>query len=287
MTDQSCFEEEGINQNSSSVPFSTHELISIALTEQDEVAAWDAVVTLHYRGTREIFDAACQLCMGNCHQEKRLGANILGQLGIPKRTYPVETVHLLVQLLETEKNECVLQAICSALGHFHDARAISAVSRLRTHSSANVRFSVVFGVLGHPDTLAIATLIELSRDQDDDVRNWATFGIGRQIDVDTPQIRAALLERVVDEDEDTRGEALFGLARRKDQRIVEPLIQELNRCSVAKCHHSIDAAEELADPRLLPVLMNLKQSELPGNTTFDDAIRRCSAGKEEGTGCPS
>ena len=59
----------------------------------------------------------------------------------------------------------------------------------------------------------------------------------------------------------TRGEALVGLARRKDQRIIEPLIKELSRYPAAEhWSYSLEAAEEIADAHLLPLLTRLKQS---------------------------
>jgi HEAT repeat protein len=73
----------------------------------------------------------------------------------------------------------------------------------------------VLGLLTMETPAAIEALLELSRDSDVDVRNWATFALGSQIDVDTPQIREALRNRLSDSDEDTRSEALCGLARRK------------------------------------------------------------------------
>jgi HEAT repeat protein len=258
-------------------PRSTAELITMALTEPDEDAAWDAVVTLHFRGTKEVFDAASLLCASNCRQERTLGANILGQLGIPDRSFPDESIAWLLRLLEVETEEEPLNAICVALGHLHDPMAIAALSRLCSHPSAAVRYGVVFGLLSFAEDLAIKTLIRLSGDQDSLVRDWATFGLGTQIDADTAEIRDALFHRLADVDEVTRGEALVGLARRKDPRVVEPLINELG--SYHESEHggySLAAAEEIADPRLLPVLLQLRQASTGQDEGLDEAIRCCS-----------
>jgi HEAT repeat protein len=258
-------------------PRATHEFIALALTEPDEDKAWEAVVTLHFRGTREVFDTASQLCTSACPQERTLGADILGQLGVPNRSFPTESVQVLLQLLDFESDEDVLQAVCTALGHIHDPTAIPSLVRLKTHVSAQVRQAVVVALLGFEDPLAIKTLIEMSSDRDELVRDWATFGLGKQIDTDTPEIRAALLARISDEDEVTRVEALVGLARRKDQRVIEPLIKELKRYSDPEYgNYTVEAAEEIADARLLPTLMRLKQSAGAEDTRLDEAIRRCS-----------
>jgi HEAT repeat protein len=264
-------------------PRPTHEFIKIALTEPDEGAAWEAVVTLHFRGTKEVFEAARELCFSNCPQQKKLGADILGQLGIPDRTFPQASARLLLNLLEAETDESVLESICIALGHIHDPTAIPALSRLSTHSSPDVRYGVVFGLLGFEERLAINTLIKMSIDSNTDVRDWATFGLGTQVDADTPAIRAALFARVFDEDEVTRGEALVGLARRKDPRVIAPLIKELDRYMEAEFGgYSLEAAEEIADARLLPVLTKLKQFAGPDDKTFDKAIQRCSGAQVVG-----
>jgi HEAT repeat protein len=256
-------------------PRATHELIALALMEPDDEAAWDAVTTLHYRASKDVFDAACQLCGSDCPQERTLGTNILGQLGIPTRNFPEQSVAVLLKLLKVENDEDILRAICVALGHIHEPTAIRALARFKTHPSASIRYAVVFGLLAFEEDLAINTLIELTRDQSDLVRDWATFGLGSQIEGDTPQIREALFARLFDADDIVRGEALVGLARRKDERVIEPLIQELARYPAAKYGSlPIEAAEEIADTRLLPALMRLKQSS--GAATFDEAIRCCS-----------
>jgi len=60
------------------------------------------------------------------------------------------------------------------------------------------------------------------------VRDWATFGLGSQIDRDDTQVRDALMARLEDPDEDTRVEALRGLAARGDERATPPLLVELD-----------------------------------------------------------
>jgi HEAT repeat protein len=257
-------------------PRATHEFVTMALTEPEEDAAWETVTMLHFRGTREVFDAARQLCASECPQERMLGANILGQLGVPERTFPKEAVAVLLEVLETETDQDVLDAACIALGHTPDSSSVPSLARLKTHSNARVRFGVVSALAGYEDDLAIKTKIEMSSDQDELVRDWATCGLGK-IDVDSPEIRAALIARVSDEDEITRGEALVGLARRKDARAIEPLVKELERYYEAEhVDYSIEAAEEFAHPRLLPVLKALKELADADDTRLDEAIRRCS-----------
>jgi HEAT repeat protein len=264
-------------------PRTVHELISLALTEPDENAACEAVTTLHFRGTRDVFEAARELCACECPQERGLGADILGQIGVPHRRFPHESARLLCALLADETDEDVLRSTCIALGHLGDTAAIPSLARLKTHGSVPVRHAVAsnLGMLCGDDPLAIDTLIEMMSDPDELVRDWATFGVGSQTDADSPAIRAALFARVSDVDEVTRGEALVGLALRKDRRIIEPLIKELERYPDAEypCY-SIDAAGALADACLLPILTQLKESAGSGDTRLDDVIRRCSEGNE-------
>lgn len=258
-------------------PRSTYDLISLALSEVDEDTAWDHITFLHRRGTREIFHAARGLIQSACTLERTLGVNILGQLGIPDRSFPRESIELLLELLQAESDEAVLQAVCIAMGHIHDPLAIPALARLSHHPSEYVRYSVVHGLAGQSDPLALATLIQLTEDHDDDVRDWATFGLGTLVDDDTPAIRDALLRRTADAYSIVRGEALLGLARRHDERVIEPLLHELTHWEpIDRCDLPIEAAEEHPDERLLPILLRLKQTMGDEDHRFDLAIERCS-----------
>ncbi len=258
---------------------STEELVRIAFSEVDRYAFHSALGTLQHRGSRDVFESACKLCNSEDADEMILGAEILGQLGIPERAFPDESLEVMLELLHENQDPDVLGSVGIALGHLGHPGAIEPLATLKTHASADVRHGVVFGLLSHECELAINTLIELSSDPDLTVRNWATFGLGSQIETDTPAIRAALFQRLIGEDrenDDTYeiyGEALVGLASRKDVRVLDPLIEEL--CSDCVGVLALEAAEAMADARLYPALMTLQQWWHGNSGYLDDAIASC------------
>ena len=258
-------------------PRSAEELIRLALTETDDDAAREPVTVLHYKGTRDVLDAAAGLCFSSVERERELGADILGQLGVPDRTFPSESFDILTRMLRTESAPTVLESIGVALGHLRDIRAVPLLLPLASHPDADVRFGVVIGLTGHDNPDAIAGLIQLSRDEDAHVRDWATFALGTQTDADTPEIRDALFARTIDLDDDTRGEALVGLARRKDSRVVEPLIRELSGGCFGPL--AVEAAEQIGDPRLYSTLKALEHvwpADSPDEQLLADALASCS-----------
>jgi HEAT repeat protein len=262
---------------------STADLISAALTATDEDAAWDIITVLQHRGTREVLDAAAGLCDSDCPKERELAADILGQSRVRETTFHEESVSLLLGLLEREEDAAVLSATLSALGQRREPRAISAILCWGKHPDAAVRLSVVFALLAHTDERAVNALIDLSADEDEAVRDWATFGLGSQIDTDTPAIRHALFQRLADSDATVRGEALIGLARRKDERVLPLLIQELGREDVSDL--ALEAAGEMGHPCLLPALVRLKERDGSGasclhRSYLQSALDRCRGGCE-------
>lgn len=253
---------------------STEELINIALTEEDENVSWDAIASLQFRGTYEVLIAAQKLCKSSNIEERELGANIIGQLGIPDRTFPEESVSTLLTSLKNEQNTDVIKSILMALGHYSDLKAIEAIVALKAHSSADVRYGVAVS-LPYENELAINTLIELTSDIDRDVRDWATFGLGSMIETDTKEIREALFKRLIEEENDYEiyGEALVGLAIRKDERVILPLIQELSSDEVGDL--ALEGAAEIGDPRLYPFLLEVKEWWSGNDYLINDAIANC------------
>ena len=114
-------------------PRPTQQLIEMALAEKDEDIYWDLVLRLQYRGTREVFDAARELCASDDPSKRELGADVLAQLGVPERTFPKQSTDLLLELLKSEEEPRVLASIASALGHIHDPRSVEPLTRLKNH----------------------------------------------------------------------------------------------------------------------------------------------------------
>jgi len=267
-------------------PRPTDELVRLALTEVDEDMAWEYVTALQFRGDGEVLKAALCLCESQLPTERELGVTILGQLGIPERTFPGKSFLTLARMLETETDPDTLQAIGVAFGHLNDPRCIGLLVPMKNHPCNLVRWGVVHGIAGHNHPLAIQTLIELSRDEDEEIRDWASFALGSLIDTDTEEIREALWARVTDSFEDVRAEALTGLARRKDPRVRDLLLRELAAENVDIM--IVDAAQELGDALLLPALLELKQrwpaDRRDEEDWLDKAIESCSGFAERDSG---
>lgn len=253
---------------------SAKELINVALCEHDDHLRWDAICALQRRGSDEVFQRAAALCGSFCEFERELGADILGQLDISEEPLLQNRVALLLEMLETERAPRVLIAVLSALGHQRSVEAIEPASRLRHHDDNDVRFAVVMALMYQDHPVAVASLIELTRDRNSDVRDWATFALGTQSEMDSREIREALAARLSDEDDDTRCEALVGLARRGDDRVVAPLIKALGAETVSSLE--LEAAELIADPRLYPALLALRGRWQSHDEELENAIRTCA-----------
>lgn len=233
-------------------PRTDSELIATARAERDSNTSWDAIRILQYRGTRSIFRLAVRLAKSKNPADRCLSANVLAQLGIPRRLARRKQAGVLIRMLKRERSARVLKSIGIALSHLNDTRAIRPLSHLMKHQDAGVRYGVVFGLLTLDRAEAIHVLIALSSDRDPDVRNWATFGLGSQIDRDTPGIRAALAARVADRCREARYEAIVGLAKRKDARTVDLILSELRARRPDEM--IFRAAEEFGDPVFLNAL---------------------------------
>jgi HEAT repeat protein len=263
---------------------STAELIQLALSapeEDDDYSneRWHFVGLLQRRGDREVLDRALELTHSVSIESRSLGIDILGQLGIPERAFPDECVTRLLELLEREIDPLLLRDVCIALGHFQDPRSIEPQLKFCFHPDWEVRYGVVSGLSGREDERAISGLIRLSADRCPLIRDWATFGLGTLVEVDTPAIREALYQRFLledSQDEETAeiyDEALAGLAHRKDDRILPRLIGQLMSDDVGKL--AIQAAEAMADDRLYPALLHLQTWWEPTCNYLEDALLAC------------
>jgi hypothetical protein len=92
------------------------------------------------------------------------------------------------------------------------------------------------------------------------------------LDVDTPAVRDGLARMLADATEETAAQAALGLARRRDPRACDALHARLLREEVGSLW--VEAADELGDPRLLPLLERLRPTPCPW--VLEAAITSCS-----------
>jgi len=208
-------------------PRSTDELLGLALTkdaDRDNEDYWKPVAALQHR-LPQILERVRELSGSSEAKSRDTAATIFGQGWVGTKFATERCAEILLEMLAQERSDSVLASIIFALGHLHDPRAVEPLVRLNTHPDAHVRYAVVSSLCGEAASQAIAAMITCSSDPDRDVRNWATFGLGAQIDTDTPAIREALVARLDEADEEIRREAIVGLARRGDFRVLAPLLR--------------------------------------------------------------
>lgn len=209
--------------------FPNEKIFSRLVSNKSNKNYWNYIRELRKRKTEAIFNKAIELTNSAIDKEKIIGIDILTQFGYP-RVHLKKILTIFFRMLQIETDKKVLSSLLYGIGHNNEAltdQQLQILCSYQNHKSTDVRFSLAVSLSGIEKTKAITTLIQLSKDKDTDVRNWATFGLGTQIEVDNELIREALWKRVNDNDEVTRDEAIFGLAKRKDERIKEILKKEL------------------------------------------------------------
>lgn len=236
--------------------WSSAKIYSRVLNNKTKKTYWANIHELRRRPTQEVFDQALSLTKSENDQEKIIGIDVLAQLGVPKRFNEKKSMEIYFEILDTETNPKVIDSTLSAIGHKTKALSNRQILRLRNfknHKYSDVRFSLVQALGGIEKLSAIEILIELSKDRHSVVRDWATFNLGSQIAMNNSMITEALWARVSDKDFNTRREAISGLAQRKDPRIKEILVEELENIDD---HGSIilESIEEFGDTSFIPLL---------------------------------
>lgn len=211
--------------------YSTDKIFLRLLNNKSKQNYWNYISELRKRKSKEIFDKSIILIQSKSVQERIIGINILSQFGFP-RLHKKKILKKFFNLLKTEKDKYAIKSILYGIGHNNEdlsKKQLEFISSFKNHKSCIIRHSLVFALLTKTENIAIETLIKLTYDRDSKTRDWATFGIGTQIEIDNQEIRKALWKRVEDRDFNTRDEAIAGLAKRKDEKIKKILIEELKQ----------------------------------------------------------
>jgi HEAT repeat protein len=164
-----------------------------------------------------VLDRAVALTRSELAFARGRAADVLGQLGIPERSFPDSCFDAVLPLLGDPHRQVVYSAVL-ALQHIDRDRAAPHILPLADDQDDDIRCALAFALGGVATPEPVEALLRLMQDRDAEVRDWATFGIGQLSEADSGDIRARLVAQLADQDPDVRYEAVIGLARRRDIR---------------------------------------------------------------------
>jgi HEAT repeat protein len=240
--------------------YSNEKIFDRLLNNKSNDNYWNYISELRKRKSKDIFQKSILLTNSEIPKERIIGIDILAQFGYP-RLYKKIILKKFFQLLKNETDKYAISSLFYGIGHNNENltdKQIQLICSFKKHKSSRIRYSLAFALLTKEEPIAIQTLIELSKDRDYEIRDWATFGLGSQIEIDNDEIRNALWKRINDKYEAPRFEAIFGLAKRKDEKIKEILKTELERIDEFGSL-ILEAIEELNDKEF--ILLIEKQIE--------------------------
>ena len=218
-------------------------LLARALSAKTDKAYRNNTAELKSRASANLYARCLELARSELPAERAAGVDILSELyRNNQRTkygtefpYRKEALALFLAMLATEKDSTVTIALLYGIGKNNRTIKPKDIDRILAFAAAedaNIRFAAVCALSCIESMKAIRGLIRLATDKYSSIRNWATFAIGTQSELDNEAIRKALYARCTDKHYDTRLEAIYGLAKRKDAGVKPYLEKEFADCTV-------------------------------------------------------
>lgn len=254
-------------------------LLSRLVNNKTDKSRWDNIHVLRERPSQELFAKCVELIKSNNPKNRKIGIDILAQFGLPPRPFLKETLKIYFELLNVETDPDVLMSLLYSIGHNNDEldrEQIDKICSFVGNENSWVNEGLVFALLGIDNSIAIEILAKLSSDKLSHIRNWATFGLGTQIERNNKYIREVLWERVNDKHQETKLEAIVGLAKRKDKRVIDIIRREIIGGEYGKL--LFEAIIETQDRGFLPLLkQNLKtiKGDKTINPEWEKDLKSC------------
>jgi HEAT repeat protein len=240
------------------------------LMDEDEEARYDVARQIARLG-KPVISRTIELAEDPCPRMREMACYILGQVGYSSPEEPdwliryPDGIPTLLRHLESDSDREVRATAAYALGFHAVPSTLPLLCRAATGPPESVRLAAAHALGSfYEETWATeegrrhreevtTTLLRLMDDEDEEVRDWATFGI-YQGSHDTPAVRMRLFQALDDPYADVRGEAAVGLAEFGDRSLI-PRLEQLLREDAESSPCYFEAAEKLGDPSLLPAVL--------------------------------
>lgn len=256
------------------VEMTDSELLELAIADESkDTQSRPALVVLQLRDTDQLFQSVKELLKSPIAAARAVAVYVLKEKVGASHLEEART--LVTDLFADEHEACVIVALVYATERLKMPNQSKLTLGLEKHASKDVRLALAFALDSHQDFKGIDMLVDLTNDKEDEVRDWAVFGLGVLGSVNCPQVNDALFARMDDPIVEIRHQALEGLAKRRDRRALPVLVRELE----IGWHGPMlyDAAKYLADPVLYPRLLACLDLDEPQyiKRALKLALRRC------------
>lgn len=193
---------------------------------------WNQIFELRKFSNQEMISECFALIESDDFKSKQIGIDVLSQLGKERKNFIPKMFEKIFEIFESHTNQKLISTSLFAIGHnneFIKNKHLKVLEKFKNANSVDVRYALTFSLLGIKRKTAIKILIELAQDRSLKIRDWATFGLGTQIDTDTQEIRDILYKNSSSNDDQIKQEAIKGLANRNDERVEDIILSELHK----------------------------------------------------------
>ncbi len=205
-------------------------LINKTYQAKNQTNYWNQITFLRQFVNDEMISECFELIDSDDLKYKRIGIDILCQLGQNRKIFIKKLFEKIFVIFETTLDEKLICTGLFAIGHNNKHLKFNQIKFLEkfiNSKSKNIRYALTFSLHGIEHDKAIKMLIKLANDRSPRIKDWATFGLGSQIKIDNEEIRSLLYKNCFSNDDQTKQEAIKGLANRKDERVKEIVFHEL------------------------------------------------------------
>lgn len=225
---------------------------------------WNQITKLRTFVNNEMISRCFEMIYSDDVKFKQIGIDVLCQLGNNRESFVESLFDKIFKILRTTSDENLICTSLFAIGHnnqYLKTKHFKTLEQFKNSESKEIRYALTFSLLGVENYKAVTMMIKLAQDRSLRVRDWATFGLGTQIECDNEDIRHVLYKNCFSKDHQIRHEAIKGLANREDKRAKAVILQELK----SESYESI----------LFDTLLNIKRGEqyIPDLMAVYDKVR--------------